>query len=139
MNLISIAHGLTARGATLHAVVESPRGGRQKFTYRPELEAFELGKQLPAGLCFPLDFGFVPGTRGEDGDPLDILILADEPLPTGCVLEIRLLGVIEAEQTEEGSSFRNDRLIGAAVESLWASRLRTATQLPHRLVEEIEN
>jgi inorganic pyrophosphatase len=129
MDLAAIPHGLTRRGVTVRAVVESPRGGLYKFTYDPELEAFTLSKRLPAGLVFPLDFGFVPSTRAEDGDPLDILILADAPLITGCVLQVRLLGVVEAEQTEEGETFRNDRLIAAAVESALHRRVRTLADL----------
>jgi inorganic pyrophosphatase len=96
----------------LRVVVETPKGARNKYKYNEEKGFFELRKILPAGAVFPFDFGFVPSTRGEDGDPLDILILLEEPVFTGCVVGARLLGVIEAEQTskEEGTQ-RNDRLI----------------------------
>ena len=72
---------------------------------------------LPDGMSFPLDFGFVPGTRGQDGDPLDILVLNDEPSPVGTSLTARLIGVILAEQTEGGETARNDRILAVAVVS----------------------
>jgi inorganic pyrophosphatase len=72
----------------------------------------ELSGLVPAGMNFPLDFGMVPATLAEDGDPLDILVIGDEPTAVGCIVDVRILGVIKAEQTERGNTFRNDRLIG---------------------------
>jgi hypothetical protein len=96
------------------AVVETPRASRNKFNYDPEIGAFRLKRVLPLGSTFPYDFGFIPSTRAEDGDPLDVLLLVDEPAPVGCVVHVRLLGVIEAEQRElDGRRVRNDRLIAA--------------------------
>lgn len=68
-------------------------------------------------MAFPLAFGFIPGTKAEDGDPVDILVFSDEDLPVGCLVTVRLLGVIEAEQTEDGQTCRNDRLIGKVAKS----------------------
>jgi inorganic pyrophosphatase len=70
---------------------------------------------LPAGMVFPYNFGSIPRTTAEDGDALDLLILARAPLFVGCVVEAKLLGVLVAEQKEAGKTIRNDRLIGAAV------------------------
>src|ERR687884_131195 len=96
----------------LTLVVETPKGGRNKYKYDEKAGLFRLPKVLPPGSIFPFDFGFVPGTRGEDGDPLDVLVLMDEPAFTGCVVACRLIGVIEAEQsTRDGQMERNDRLI----------------------------
>ena len=72
-------------------------------------------------MAFPLSFGFVPGTRGEDGDPLDILILSEEVLPMRSLVPVQLIGAIEAEQTEKGKTVRNDRLLAkVAASHLWA-------------------
>jgi inorganic pyrophosphatase len=68
-------------------------------------------------MVFPYDFGFIPGTLGEDGDPLDIMVLMDEPTHVGCPVDIRLIGIIEADQTEDGKTETNDRLLGVAVHS----------------------
>src|ERR671916_2281366 len=96
----------------LLVIVDTPKGSRNKFAWDEERELFELGGVLPAGAVFPYDFGFIPNTRGEDGDALDVLVLMDEPAFTGCLVVSRLLGVIEAEQTEtDGRVERNDRLI----------------------------
>jgi inorganic pyrophosphatase len=82
----------------LRAIIETPRGSRNKFRYDPECDCFELATALPEGMSFPFDFGFVPSTLADDGDPLDLLVLMDAPVPSGCVLRCRLIGVIEALQ-----------------------------------------
>jgi inorganic pyrophosphatase len=96
----------------LRAVVECPQRTRHKTHYVAELGAFVLGHRLPTGSVFPYEFGFIPGTLAEDGDPLDVLVLADEPTFPGCIIPIRLLGVLEATQQAPGKpEVRNDRLI----------------------------
>ena len=60
-------------------VVETPKGSRNKYAFDPRNRVFELKKVLPAGMVFPYDFGFLPSTKGGDGDPLDVLVLMDEP------------------------------------------------------------
>jgi inorganic pyrophosphatase len=70
------------------------------------MKLFKLSKVMPEGMHFPYDFGFVPSTKAEDGDPLDVLVLSDEPLYVGCVVECRLIGVIEAEQEQDGQKNR---------------------------------
>lgn len=96
----------------LNVIVEAPKGTGHKWKYDPALRLFRLGKILPSGATFPFDFGFLPSTLAEDGDPLDILVVTDLPAITGGLLSVRLLGVIEAEQTAEGKTIRNDRLVG---------------------------
>jgi inorganic pyrophosphatase len=79
-------------------VVETPKGSRNKYAFHPDNRVFELKKVLPAGMALPYDFGFLPSTKGGDGDPLDVLVLMDEPAFPGCVLKCRVIGVIEGEQ-----------------------------------------
>src|SRR5215212_8024826 len=91
----------------VNVVVETPQGSRNKYNFDERLGVFRLGGVLPAGAVFPFDFGFVPSTVGGDGDPLDVLVLMDEPAFPGCLVEARLLGVVEAVQTErDGGSTR---------------------------------
>ena len=101
------------------AVIEATQGTRHKLKYEADWRAFVLKGQLPLGLSFPYDFGFLPSTRGDDGDPLDVLVLADEALPPGTVVPCRIVAVIEAEQQDEGAAApeRNDRLLAVAVGS----------------------
>ncbi|MDQ6757891.1 MAG: inorganic diphosphatase [Bacteroidota bacterium] len=124
----------------VNVIIETPKGSGNKYMYDPETQLFKLSKILPQGLIFPLHFGFIPGTKGEDGDPLDILVLMDEPSYPGNLIECKLLGVIEAEQTEKnGETMRNDRLIGAAIESHRYCEFNTIKDLDKYLLKEIIN
>ncbi|HEX8455775.1 MAG TPA: inorganic diphosphatase [Pyrinomonadaceae bacterium] len=124
----------------LRVIIETPQGSRNKFNYDEELGLFKLGGVLPAGAFFPFDFGFVPSTLGGDGDPLDVLVLMDAPVFVGCLVEVRLLGVFEAMQTEEdGERTRNDRLIAVAAGARNHREVRTLAQLSENLLDEIEH
>ncbi|HLL72467.1 MAG TPA: inorganic diphosphatase [Pyrinomonadaceae bacterium] len=124
----------------LRVIIETPQGSRNKFDYDEELGLFKLGGVLPAGAVFPFDFGFVPSTRGGDGDPLDVLVLMDEAAFAGCLVEARLVGVIEAEQTErDGETTRNDRLIAVAAAARNHKAVRSLGQLSENLLDEIEH
>jgi inorganic pyrophosphatase len=124
-------------GKTLNVVIETPRGSRNKFKYDEELKAFKLKSVLPAGASFPYDFGFVPGTKGEDGDPLDVLVLMDEPAFAGCHISCKLIGVIEATQTEDGDTYRNDRLVAVANDAHNYRELRSINDLSKNLLDEL--
>lgn len=120
-------------------VIETPKGCRNKFKYDEEKKAFKLNGILPIGSSFPYDFGFIPSTKAQDGDPIDVLLLMDEPAFPGCVIDARLAGVIEAEQTENGQTTRNDRLIAVATHSKDYSDLRSLRDVNPHLIEEIEH
>ena len=120
-------------------VVETPKGRRSKIAYDPERGVFMVKKVLPEGLVFPFDFGFIPSTKGGDGDPLDVLLLMDEPLTQGTVITARLVGVIEARQTErDGTVEKNDRLLAVATTSVLHQDVQTITDLPDSLIEQVE-
>jgi inorganic pyrophosphatase len=114
---------------TLTVVVETPRGHRNKFKYDPTQRAS----------TFPYDFGFIPGTKAQDGDPLDVLLLMDESAFPGCVVTARLIGVIEAEQTEDGETVRNDRLLAVATEAHDYRDVRTPKDINANLLKELEH
>jgi inorganic pyrophosphatase len=88
----------------VHVIIDTPRGSRNKLKWDRKLGVLKLSHILTAGAVFPFDFGFVPGTHGADGDALDVLVLTDEPLFPLCLVQARLIGVIEAEQTQEGKT-----------------------------------
>lgn len=121
----------------LQVIIETPRGSRNKYNFDPEQKIFTLKKLLPAGMVFPYDFGFVPSTRGGDGDPLDVLVLMDEPAVTGCLVPARLIGVIEAEQREGRKKVRNDRLLAVAEATELYAKIRSYTDLPEGMVQKI--
>jgi inorganic pyrophosphatase len=95
----------------VHVVVETPRGMTAKFKYEPKLGAFGFSRRLQSGLEYPYDWGFVPGTLGPDGDPLDAMILHDVTGFAGLVVPCRPVAVLEVEQEEKGERFRNDRVL----------------------------
>lgn len=81
---------------TCRVIIETPKGSRNKYAYDVETGLFSLGGLLPEGLVFPFDFGFVPSTLGDDGDPVDIMVLMDAPTHVGCLVDVRVIGVIAA-------------------------------------------
>src|SRR5438270_8535606 len=116
-DLAVIANDWKRKKRECKAIIETPKGRRNKFDYDPKTRLFKLGGLLPEGLAFPFDFGFIPSTMADDGDPLDVMILMDEPAHVGCLLDVRIIGVIEAVEIENGKRTRNDRLIAVAVHS----------------------
>jgi inorganic pyrophosphatase len=123
----------------LNVIAETPKGSRNKFKYDEEQCVFKLGGVLPVGSSFPYDFGFIPSTLGGDGDPLDALILMDEPAFPGCIITSRLIGVIEAEQIQEGETERNDRLIVVASTSRIHQNIEALSDVDGHLLDEIEH
>jgi inorganic pyrophosphatase len=124
----------------LNVIIETPKGSRNKYNYDEEFHLFKLGGVLPAGAFFPFDFGFIPSTLGGDRDPLDVLLLMDEPAFAGCLVPARLVAVIEATQTErDGETTRNDRLIAVAAGSPTHKAIRTLSDLTPVLMDEIEH
>ena len=124
----------------LNVIIETPKGSRNKYTWQEKLGLFELTGVLAAGMSFPYDFGFIPNTIGGDGDPLDVLVLMDEAAFTGCLIRARLIGVIEAEQTERGGeTMRNDRLIAVSTDSHTHEHIKSINDLNPTYVDEIEH
>jgi inorganic pyrophosphatase len=89
-------------------------------------------------MLYPFDFGFIPSTLGEDGDPLDIMVLMDAPAHVGCLIEVRLIAVIKAEQTEDGKTETTDRLLGIAVHSYDHEDLHTINEVSKTLLDHVE-
>jgi inorganic pyrophosphatase len=121
------------------AMVECAKGSNQKFNYQPKLKQFKLKKILPAGLVFPFDFGMIPGTKGEDGDPLDIIIVSESSGFPGCLVDCRIIGALKAEQTErDGETMRNDRFIGIPEVSQLFSHVNTIEELSTDTINQLE-
>jgi len=122
----------------LNAVIETPSGSRNKFKFDEKLGFFTLSGVLPEGMVFPHAFGFVPSTKAEDGDPEDIPVIMDEPTFTGCVVQTRLVEVMEAKQTEDGETESNDRLIAVAAHCRDYSEIQKLDDLNQNMLKEIE-
>ncbi len=122
------------------AVIETPRDTRTKLAFDDAYDGFVVKMVLPEGMSFPFDFGFIPSTLGDDGDPLDVLVLMDEPVPTATVVPSRLIGVIEARQTEEdGEAEENDRLIAVASSCDLFRDVTRLSDLPKAVMKQIEH
>lgn len=137
-DLSALANQFDPEKRSCRAVIETPRGKRNKFDYDPTTGLFMLGGLLPEGMVFPFDFGFIPGTLADDGDPVDIIVLMDAPAHVGCLLEIRLVGVINAEQTQDGKTKKNDRLIGVAMHSYDHEQLASIDDLNKTFLAQLE-
>jgi inorganic pyrophosphatase len=106
---------LPLKNDRINVIIETPRDSVYKYDYCPELRVFELNKIMPLGMVFPFDFGFIPNTRGGDGDPLDVLLLMDHPIIQGSLVCCRPLALLEAKQKERnGNEERNDRIIATS-------------------------
>ncbi len=123
----------------LHVIVDTPAGSANKYRFDRSYGIFRVSRKLPDGMVFPHDFGSVPGTRAEDGDPLDVLAVGLAPTFPGCLLTVRLLGTLHAYQLERGKKIRNDRLVGAAETPVSRSPWRSLRDLPAAHLRDLEH
>lgn len=122
----------------LQVIIETPKGSRNKFAFDPDQKIFTIKSVLPAGMSFPYDFGFLPRTIAPDGDPVDVLLLMDEPAFPGIAVRARLIGVIEGEQLDGKKKVRNDRLLAVAGANHQYANVRRVRDLPSRFLHELE-
>jgi|SRR5579863_5522131 inorganic pyrophosphatase len=122
----------------IQVVIETPKGSRNKYALDVEQKVFELTKVLPAGMVFPYDFGFIPSTLAEDGDPTDVLVLMDEPAFPGCLLKCRTIGVIEGEQGKKNKAERNDRIVAVEQMNHSYAHVKHVDDLGKKFVKELE-
>ncbi len=124
----------------MHIIVETPQGSREKYKYDEELHLFRLHKTLPAGMSFPFDFGFIPKTKGDDGDPLDVMVISEFKAFPGCVMDCRIIGCMKAEQsTIEKKMIRNDRYLAIPEQTIVFENILSIEELPPTLVMELES
>src|SRR5262249_21590926 len=125
----------------VQVVVESPRGSSLKLKYDPEREVFALSRPLINGMRYPFDWGFVPSTRGPDGDPVDAMVLWEETSFPGLVLACRPVAIVRVEQNSRvtpGTRERNDRILAVPVNAPRAQAIRDVGDLPERVRQELE-
>jgi inorganic pyrophosphatase len=121
-----------------YVVVETPRGSRAKFDYDPKLKTFTLSKSLLTGLTYPHDWGFVPSTKADDGDPIDIMVVHDAATFPGIVLTCRVIGILQIEQKSKGKTERNDRLFAVPRDSHSEQGLKDVRDLSKPIQQELE-
>ena len=122
----------------VHAVIETPRGSRAKFDYNPKLETFVLRKSLLTGLTYPHDWGFIPSTKADDGDPLDVMVIHDAATFPGLVVVCRVIGILQIEQKSKNKSERNDRVFAVPLRSHSEKAIGDVRDLTRPFQEELE-
>lgn len=132
---------LRGKKDSFHVVIESPRGSTVKLKYEPELGIFTVGRPLTQGLRYPFDWGFIPSTKGPDGDPLDALVYWDLATWPGVVIPCRPLGVLLVDEKKKRGKGRerNDRLLMVPVAALRAEHLRSHEDLSRRERDELQH
>jgi len=132
---------VTEKKDCVNAVIETPKGCRNKYSFDKDTRTFRLKKTLPEGMVFPYNFGFIPRTLAPDGDPADILVLMDEPVFTGCIAEVRIIGIINAEQIEkvETKPVENNRLLGITSETHMYKNINSIDDLGDEFIKELKN
>jgi inorganic pyrophosphatase len=139
MHSINLVHDLPPfdEQHNLRVVVETPRGATIKIKFDENLGCFSLSRILPLGVAYPYDFGFVPQTLAQDGDPLDVMVLIDAVTYPGVVISCRLLGALQVE--ERGLRGRpNHRLVAVPIKAARKDEVRNFSELGRRMQQELE-
>lgn len=124
---------------TVAVIIETSKGSTEKYSYDEQHKCFKLKKLLPAGMSFPYDFGFIPGTKGEDGDPLDVIVISEFKAFAGCMMDVRIIGVMQAEQAGKEETVRNDRYLAVPALTTTFTDIMDASDLPKQKITELEN
>ncbi len=119
---------------SVNAVVEVPVGSRNKYEYEPELGLIARDRVLPGGVRYPTDYGFIPSTLTDDGEPLDVMIAAYDPVFPGCVLRVRPVGALDA--TDEGGADRT--ILAVPDDDPRFANIRALDDVPDENLREIE-
>jgi inorganic pyrophosphatase len=124
---------------TADVIIETPKGSKYKYKFDEAQNRFRVKKILPTGLAFPYDFGFIPGTKGDDGDPLDVMIISEDSFLPGSLLECEIIGAIKAQQTTGNETVRNDRIIGVPTMTIEKDKETALENLSQGKIKEIED
>ncbi|WP_347241793.1 inorganic diphosphatase [Thermus sp.] len=119
----------------VHMVIEVPRGSGNKYEYDPKLGAIRLDRVLPGAQFYPGDYGFIPSTLAEDGDPLDGLVLSTYPLLPGVVVEVRVVGLLLMEDEKGGDA----KVIGVVHEDQRLDHIQDIAHVPEGVKQEIQH
>ena len=128
----------TRNGQNFNVVVETPRGSRAKFKFEPKIGTFVMSRPLALGLHYPFDWGFVPSTRADDGDPIDALVIHDAVSYPGMIIRCRAIAILEVRQTEKGLTRRNDRIMFVPKTSRRQETLDDLRSLSSQMRDELE-
>lgn len=121
--------------ATLTAIIEIPRHSRNKYELDKELGLFRLDRLLHSAVQFPGDYGFLPQTLGDDDDPLDVLVIMTMPVFTGCLVEVRPVGIFNMIDRQAS----DEKIIAVPTNDPFASEIHDIGDLRAHSLREIEH
>ena len=119
----------------IYAVVEIPKGSRNKYEYDKDMEAFALDRVLYSPFHYPAEYGIIPQTLWDDGDPMDVLVIMDQATFPGCVIETRPIGIMR--MIDGGDS--DDKILGVPVNDPRFTDIRDINDVPQQFLDEIEH
>ena len=119
----------------INVVVETPAASQNKYDYDPESGLFILDRPIHSSLKYPFDYGFIPNTLADDGDPVDVVLIIKQPTFTGCLVRTRVVGVMEMED-EDG---KDEKIIGVALKDPRTSHMENIEHIPPHYQKELEH
>lgn len=119
----------------LLAVIEIQKGSRNKYEYDHDSGLIKLNRVLFSAVHYPAEYGFIPGTRAEDGDEVDIMVLIEEPTFPGCLIEAEPIGMLKLEDEKGG----DNKILAIPLDDPRWNQVRELEQVPDHLLNEIEN
>ncbi|WP_321422123.1 inorganic diphosphatase [uncultured Methanobacterium sp.] len=119
----------------VYAVIEIPKGSRNKYEYDKDKEAFALDRVLYSPIHYPAEYGIIPKTLWDDGDPMDILVVMEQPTFPGCVIETRIIGVMK--MIDGGES--DDKILGVPVNDPKFKDVQDISDMPKPFLDEISH
>lgn len=120
----------------VNAVVEIPKGSKNKYEYQPEWDVLTLDRVLPGPLQFPTAYGFIPQTIGADGDAVDVLVVQDEPVSAGIVMKVRPIGMFS--MSWQDSDKADDKIIAVSANDPLYEQCASTDSLPRHFLREID-
>jgi inorganic pyrophosphatase len=119
----------------VNAVIEVPLGGVNKYEYDKKLNVFRLDRTLYSPVHYPGDYGFIPSTLASDGDPLDVLVLVDNPSFSGCLIEVRPIGFLE--MLDQG--VRDEKVLAVVNNDPRYTEVSNYTDIYTHILREVEH
>jgi inorganic pyrophosphatase len=117
----------------VYAVIEIPKGSRNKYEYDKDMEAFALDRVLYSPFHYPAEYGIIPQTLYDDGDPMDIIVLMEQPTFPGCVIETRPIGIMRMIDGDDN----DDKILGVPINDPRFKDVNDIDDVPKHLLDEI--
>lgn len=119
----------------VNALIEIPQGSRTKYEIDKETGLLKLDRVIYSSFHYPVNYGFIPQTLGEDGDPLDILVLCSQPIQALCLVQATVIGNMQMIDSGE----KDDKIIAVATRDPSVNHITSIDELPKHFISELKN